>query len=877
MNKHTAQAPPSSPAADSAEPADSTDLVGEGLPHPGRPVERWSVNASVRTAEGEEHSLSVQFLCRRPGAGGETGSTGPGGEAGTTGTTGTTGPAGEADRPAGHTVIWSHTDHATGGRTTESWLDESALAEARSAFEDTSAWDPHVCRAVLDALAGGRPLLPDRLLHAPVRLAAHRLDLDFGGVAGLTRHPDGSYGLTVTGDAGGFALTLGPGKPPLSLCEGDETEPPVSLSSSCLPRMTAEGTVSASGRDPVRVTGEAWLEHSYGTCPEGVHRPGGAETAWMRVQVQLDNGWDVVLLRTSLVEETTDWEPLPSARQPLDDRDPDPSNMSHPSDPSDLSDPSGPSDLPTVPDVPEMPDAPALQELPDRPMATHTTQAQHTACAVSGPGGQGRQATAELWTTRRWDSSVTMNSYPVATRLRIPAAGLDVRLVASSYAQEVSSMSLGRAFWHGRCRVEGTMGGRPVGGHARVEFVPPNTIGDLEDFMRRIGRITRAEVRRFYPDTADPRVLGAVAGLEGHAPLDEASSGEVHAGLVLPVRHLADLGGKSWRSFASACVMALFCETADRYRPLMAVTELLHTGSLIVDDVEDASPMRRGGPAVHEVFGTPTAINAGTAAYFVFDRVADEILPDDPALRLRVYRAYLRALRAGHAGQALDIAGHEQAMDTAVATGDASVLLQRLHSTHRLKSGLPVRMFAEASALLTGAGEAEIAAVGAYFEALGVAYQISDDVADLRGIGTVRHGGRRRAAKRVAEDLLNGKVTVPLAHAVPLLPPDRLRAVWESVRGGRATPQTAEAVAAVLTECGAVDAARAHARALLEAAWPALDHALPPTMPKAILRGLGWYAAEREDDVPDPAADGRPPAPRKPLHLTGDRVRRKVR
>ncbi|MFE5869080.1 polyprenyl synthetase family protein [Streptomyces roseifaciens] len=868
MNKHAAQAPPSSPAAD------STDPVGEGLPHPDRPVERWSVNASVRTAEGEEHSLSVQFLCRRPGAGGEAGTAGPGGgeagiaepggrAAGTAepgdGDVGATVPGGGADRPVGHTVIWTHADHTTGGRTTESWLDDAALAEARSAFEDTSAWDPHVRRAVLDALAGGRPLLPDRLLHAPVRLAVDRLDLDFGGVATLTRHPDGAYRLTVTGDAGGSALTLIPGKPPLPLplCAADETASPGAPSSSCLPRMTAEGTVSASGRDPVRVTGEAWLEHSYGTCPEGAHRPGGAETAWMRVQVQLDNGWDVALLRTSLVEETTDSEPLPSARQPLDDRNPDPSDTPH------TAASSGP---------PDALDAPALQELPDRPMATHTTRAQHTVCAVSGPDGHGRQATAELWTTRRWDSSVTMNSYPVATRLRIPEAGLDVRLVASPYAQEVSSMSLGRAFWHGRCRVEGTMGGRPVGGHARVEFVPPNIIGDLEDFMRRIGRITRAEVRRFYPDTADPLVLGALAGLEGHAPLDEASSREVHAGLVLPVRHLADLGGKSWRSFASACVMALFCEAGDRYRPLMAVTELLHTGSLIVDDVEDASPMRRGGPTVHEVFGTPTAINAGTAAYFVFDRVADDVLPDDPALRLRVHRAYLRALRAGHAGQALDIAGHEQAMDTAVATGDASVLLQRLHSTHRLKSGLPVRMFAEASALLTGAGEAETAAVGAYFEALGVAYQISDDVADLRGIGTVRRGGRRRAAKRVAEDLLNGKVTVPLAHAVPLLPPDRLRAVWESVRGGRATPRTAEAVAAVLTECGAVDAARAQARALLEEAWPALDRALPPTMPKAILRGLGWYAAEREDDVPDPAADGRPPAPRKPLHFTGDRV-----
>ncbi|MEU1374281.1 polyprenyl synthetase family protein [Streptomyces triculaminicus] len=775
MNKHFAQDPP----------------------HPDRAVERWCVNARVRMAEGGEHGLSVLFLCHRQD------------------------PGDTPARPSAHTLIWSHTDHTTNGHTFESWMDDAAFARARSAIQDGGgAWDPHVRRAVLDALADGRPLLPDRLLPAPVRVDAHRLDLDFGGVATLRRNPDGSYALTVTGQEEGFALTVRPRRAPLPLSAG---EGPDGLVVSCLPRMTVDGTLTAPGRAPAPVTGEAWLERSFAGVPGRAPGPNGAPSARMWAQVRLDNGWDATVLRTSLVEETADAPP---------------------------------------------PDAAG----PDRPMTTHTTTEQHTVCALAGPDRPARRVTADLRTVRHWDSSLTLNSYPVGTRLRIPEAGLDVRLTAAPRDQEVLSMSVGRAFWQGECEVEGTMAGRPVRGHARVEFVPPHAIGDLEDFMRRVGRLTRAEVRRYYPDAADGAALRGLSGLEGHTPLDDSSAAEVHAQLVLPVRHLTDLGGKTWRSFASACVMALFCRQADRYRPLMAVTELLHAGSLIVDDVEDDSPLRRGGPTVHEAFGVPTAINAGTAAYFVFDRVADDVLPEDPVLRLRVYRAFLRALRAGHAGQALDIAGHGPAMDAAVATGDASALLERLHSTHRLKSGLPVRMFAEASALLTGAGEEQIAAIGAYFEAVGVAYQISDDVADLRGIGTVRHQGRRRAAKRVAEDLLNGKVTVPLAHAVPLLSPERRRSVWAAVRGGRATPAVAAAVAAVLTECGAVDAARAHAVRLLDEAWPAVDAALPPTMPKALLRGLGRYAAQREDDVPDVVAPAQPPAPRKPLRLTGDRV-----
>ncbi|MEV5237951.1 polyprenyl synthetase family protein [Streptomyces cinnamoneus] len=799
MNEHVAQAMPV-----------PVDPARDDLPHPDCSVERWCLNARVRTAEGDERILCVLFMCHRP----------------------------VVERPSpAHSLIWSHTRPATSGYAFESWLDGAAFAAARSMFESGGAWDPHVRRAALEALDGGRPLLPDRLLEAPVRMASDRLDLDFGGVAALRRQPSGAYDLTVTGQEESFELTVEPCKPPLPL--GDDGtvpfgwspgespgESPGSLRSYCMPRMAARGSLTVPGQSPVQVTGEASLEHSFGSVTRLARRAGDLESSRLWMHVQLDNGWDVTAARTSLVEDLSGAE-SPEARPVAGD------------------------------------------DEPDQPMATHATRSDHTVCSAASPDGRHRPVTGDLRTTRHWTSSITMNSYPVGIRLRIPELDLDVHLAASLPEQEVQTMVVERACWKGHCHVEGTMGGLPVRGHAFVEFTPPNVISDLEDFMRRVGRATRAEVRLLYPDTPEPAVMQALAGLEGHAPLDDVSNAQLHSQLVAPVRHVTDLGGKTWRTFASACIMALFFQRMDRCRSLMAVTELLHSGSLIVDDVEDASPLRRGGPAAHEVFGEPTAINAGTAAYFVFDRVLDDALPDTPVLRLRVLRAFLRTLRAAHAGQALDIAGHTRAMDDAVTTGDTSRLLQQLHATHRLKSGLPVRMFAETSALLAGAGEDQIAAIGAYFEAVGVAYQISDDVADLHGVGTIKQQGRRRTAKRVAEDLLNGKVTVPLAHSVPLLPPERRRALWEAVRDGRATASTVASVACEITECGAVDAARAHARHLLDEAWPAVDAALPPSMAKANLRSLGWYAVQREDDVPDrPGTAGLPPNPRRPLPTT---------
>ncbi|WP_308343249.1 polyprenyl synthetase family protein [Streptomyces sp. MK37H] len=100
-----------------------------------------------------------------------------------------------------------------------------------------------------------------------------------------------------------------------------------------------------------------------------------------------------------------------------------------------------------------------------------------------------------------------------------------------------------------------------------------------------------------------------------------------------------------------------------------------------------------------------------------------------PAGAWRRYRApnrlYLRNLRAAHAGQALDIAGHHTAFDEAVATGDARTLLGQIRPAHRLKTGMLIRSTAEVSAILDGADETQLAAVCEYFEAVGIAYQIT--------------------------------------------------------------------------------------------------------------------------------------------------------
>ncbi|OCC09733.1 polyprenyl synthetase family protein [Streptomyces sp. PTY087I2] len=296
----------------------------------------------------------------------------------------------------------------------------------------------------------------------------------------------------------------------------------------------------------------------------------------------------------------------------------------------------------------------------------------------------------------------------------------------------------------------------------------------------------------------------------------------LHRALSAPVRHLTDAAGRRWRPAMIWETVGLLGGDSEHCGPLIAATELLHTGSLMVDDVQDASPLRRGKPAAHTVFGTPTALNAGTAAYFLWDRAVELTYPDDVRRGGDLRALLLTALRAGHAGQALDLQGHREEMDRAVARGDRDVVLNVVRLTHRLKSGAPVSAGMEMAAVVTGAAPELRAALVAFGSAVGTAYQIADDIADLRGV--TRAG---QPTKQAAEDLRNGKVTMPLAHAVGRLPQSCLERLWHRIGEGSLDDEEVGRAREQLEDCGAVRAGREEADHMVRDAWDRLAPLLP--------------------------------------------------
>src|SRR5262249_14340575 len=138
--------------------------------------------------------------------------------------------------------------------------------------------------------------------------------------------------------------------------------------------------------------------------------------------------------------------------------------------------------------------------------------------------------------------------------------------------------------------------------------------------------------------------------------------------------------------------------------------------------------------------------------------------------KLRLYTLYFEALRAAHAGQAADINGLDALMPHVIESGDGQLLEQRVLAIHRLKSAAPVRALAMLGATIGGGSADQVEAIGHFFEAIGLAFQIVDDTLNLRGF--------KNNLKSKGEDITAGKVTIPIAKAMARLPLNERRELW---------------------------------------------------------------------------------------------------
>jgi geranylgeranyl pyrophosphate synthase len=242
--------------------------------------------------------------------------------------------------------------------------------------------------------------------------------------------------------------------------------------------------------------------------------------------------------------------------------------------------------------------------------------------------------------------------------------------------------------------------------------------------------------------------------------------------LGAPLESVLGSPGKGFRARLVATSYALAGGRGPLPAEIPALLEILHAGSLVVDDIEDDSESRRGAPALHVTYGTPVALNAGNWLYFWALHLI-EGLPLDDARQLAMLRRMTRAMLACHFGQALDLT----VMVDQLARADVPLVVS---AATRLKTGRLMQLAAEVGAVAAGADAPTMAALADFGCHLGVGLQMLDDVGGITS---------ERRRHKGFEDLRLGRLTWPwawVAEGETDVAYARLRELGRDVRTGRA-------------------------------------------------------------------------------------------
>ncbi|MFN3629946.1 MAG: polyprenyl synthetase family protein, partial [Casimicrobiaceae bacterium] len=289
--------------------------------------------------------------------------------------------------------------------------------------------------------------------------------------------------------------------------------------------------------------------------------------------------------------------------------------------------------------------------------------------------------------------------------------------------------------------------------------------------------------------------------------------------------YIVNAGGKRLRPILTllACEALGGDRESDLTISLAAVIELIHTATLLHDDVVDESDLRRGRATANAAFGNAASVLVGD---FLYSRAFQLMVATE---RPRVLDILAEATNRIAEGEVMQL--------MAIGRLDLSVA-----EYMRVIDAKTAKLFEAAGALgaiAAGAGEDELRTVADYARHLGAAFQIADDVLDYRGDADA-------LGKRLGDDLAEGKLTLPIIIALERADPptqSHLRGILSRNRERHAL-HDASALPDVLRQleaCGALDASLEHAATEAQHAHR-LASALPPTKARDWMLQLTTYA-----------------------------------
>lgn len=336
-------------------------------------------------------------------------------------------------------------------------------------------------------------------------------------------------------------------------------------------------------------------------------------------------------------------------------------------------------------------------------------------------------------------------------------------------------------------------------------------------------------IEKYIPRKMDKKYMEFICG----KPTYEYNIESCQKSISDPIWDLLDRGGKRWRPVLFQLVVDAVGGHSKKMEDFSIIPEIVHEGTLMVDDVEDSSELRRGKPCTHHIFGQDIAINAGNAMYylplFVFISNREKVEFEN---LLKAYEIYLQEMINLSFGQGMDIAWHR-----GMADADSITETQYMQMC-AFKTGTLARMSAKLAAVLSGAESHKVEKIGKFAESIGVAFQIQDDIMDIMC--------PEKIGKKFGNDIKEGKRTLMVIHTIQKSDDKDRKRLLEIL--GKHTDNMEERKDAIdiLNKYGSVEYASETARNIVEKSWKDVEEIIPESESKQKMKSFADFAITRK-------------------------------
>ena len=349
----------------------------------------------------------------------------------------------------------------------------------------------------------------------------------------------------------------------------------------------------------------------------------------------------------------------------------------------------------------------------------------------------------------------------------------------------------------------------------------------LKDNASIIDRVIEKHIPRIYDKESLTYALGP--------PQYEYSPEAINKAIAEPIWEFLDRGGKRWRPTFFLLICEALGKNPNEFLDFAVIPEIIHNGTMMIDDIEDSSEFRRGKPCTHALFGLDIAVNTGNTMYYLplltFAKHKDQLSKEK---LIKLYEIYVQEMINISFGQATDIAWHRGLIDASKITENQYLQMCNY------KTGTLARMSAKLAAVLADADDDLTERIGKFAETIAVAFQIQDDILDL--ISEEFSEGKGGLGRDIAE----GKRTLLVIHSLDEAEAIDRKRLMEILNMHTTDPKIRREAIGIIREYGSIEYAKKFAHNLVKEGWNEIDGSLPPSNAKEKLRAFASYLVERE-------------------------------